>query len=326
MVGQGAALRIAVLEAEIAAQAAIIRAQAAELAHSAKIFERAARVARIGVWECDLPSETLRWTDGVYDMFELPRGSRPSRQLTLRCYSEASAAELQTLRSRAIAERSGFEFDAAITTTSGRQRWIRVTATVECENGEPVRIFGMKQDITEEKLLSDRTRYLAEFDIVTGLANRTRFQSCLSAGMDEEAGLGALLIIDLDGFKQVNDTFGHVLGDECLRAAGRAIASVCAGAILVARIGGDEFAVLLRAGHEDDIADRIAGDIVAALRSPIEHESRRFQIGASVGIAAVDRSGRAVTPTELFQQADSALYAAKSAGRGTFRRFRQTDV
>ena len=88
-----------------------------------------------------------------------------------------------------------------------------MTATVQSENGVAVRIFGMKQDITDEKIQSDHIRYSAEFDAMTGLANRHRFQACLRASEDGTGTrLGALLLVDLDGFKQINDTFGHALG------------------------------------------------------------------------------------------------------------------
>lgn len=315
------ASRIAALEAQIEVQAAIIRRQADETTPMARTFERAATIARIGVWECDLPSETLRWTQGVYDMFDLPRDTRPDRQTTLRLYSSESARQLDALRSQAIADRSSFMLDAEILTASGRQRWIRVTASVECERGEPVRLFGIKQDITDEKILSDRTRYLAEFDTMTGLANRRQFQSRLVLWADDGGRPGTLLIIDLDGFKQINDTFGHAAGDECLKTAADRIAAACGPAELVARIGGDEFAVLLGPDVDEEAGERLAAQIVAALAVPMDHCGRRYQIGGSVGIARMGDRSDDPTPMDLFQRADLALYAAKTGGRGTFRRF-----
>lgn len=319
--GRADAATIARLRAELDAQAIVIGQQAKALAHGRKVFERASAAARIGVWECDLPEQTLRWTDTVYDIFELPRGSDLDRDAILMCYAPQSLATLEAVRTRAIEERGGFHLDAEITTPKGSHRWVRLTATVECEGDVPVRIFGMKQDITEEKLLSDRTRYLAEVDVMTGLANRAVFQARLAdlvAGRGRLSSGGALLLVDLDGFKQVNDTLGHAHGDACLVEAARQIKRVCQGAELVARIGGDEFAVLVGAGCTGDAVEGLARRIVEAVGRPFLSGGRSVRIGACVGVAF-----RADTvPSELFTRADAALYAAKAAGRNTYRVFR----
>lgn len=314
---QGGAAIIARQQAQLDAQALLIEEQAAALAHSRKIFERASAAARLGVWEYNLACHTLVWTDVVYDIFELPRGSALDRNEILNCYPQSSRKTLEMLRSRAIEERSGFSLDAEITTMKGRLRWIRITATVECDDGAAVRIFGMKQDITEEKIISDQMRYLAEFDVMTGLCNRSRFQSRLSdlGGCDADLNpIGALLLVDLDGFKQVNDTYGHALGDECLKEVALRLRNACRGAELVARIGGDEFGILLGAHLDQRAIEELAGTIVEALSRPIDRRGHSLKLGASVGIARVG----AWTPSELFIHADAALYAAKAAGRNMF--------
>ena len=104
------------LEAQVAAQAEIIRQQEAMLAHSRKIFARASEAARIGVWECSLPDETLTWTDVVYDLFDLPRGASLDRSEIVKCYPPDSRAELIRRRSRAIETCGGFQLDAEIVT------------------------------------------------------------------------------------------------------------------------------------------------------------------------------------------------------------------
>ena len=301
----------------IARQRKLIEEQAADLAHSQKIFNRASEAARIGVWECALPDDTLQWTDVVYDLFDLPRGAPLHRPSIVECYTEESARELEERRSRAIAELSGFVMDAAIVTFKGNHRWLRITATVECEGGVPVRIFGMKQDITEEKSLLERTRYLAEYDVMTGLANRSLFQSALEAAAIPATGrpsLGALLIVDLDGFKQINDTFGHAVGDACLQLAAGRLQETCEGAALVARIGGDEFGVLITE-RERALTALLAQRIVDALSCPYKMAGRTLTLGASVGAALAQPAN----PLKLFNNADTALYAAKNAGRNTFR-------
>ncbi|ATU93193.1 sensor domain-containing diguanylate cyclase [Phyllobacterium zundukense] len=311
---------VARMRAELEAKESVIREQTAALAHSRKIFDRSSAAARIGVWECSLPDETLQWTDVVYDIFDLPRGSPLDRSQIVRYYSEDSVKELHMRRSKAIEERSGFSMDAEIITAKGIRRWMRLTATVECEEDVPVRIFGMKQDITEQKILLDRTRYMADFDLMTGLANRSQFQSKLSMLCESHAERnrsGALLLVDLDGFKKVNDTLGHAVGDECLKEIANRLKEVCRDAEVVARIGGDEFAVFLGSHFDRGATANFAREIVEALSKPIDHCGQSLKLGASVGVALVD----ACTPSELFKKADIALYAAKAAGRNTFQIF-----
>jgi diguanylate cyclase (GGDEF)-like protein len=317
----GDAATIARLRQELAAQALLIREQEASLAHSRKIFRRASEAARIGVWECTLADESLVWTDGVYDIFEIPRGAPLNRQQTLLCYPEESRRELVAIRSKAIEECSGFTLDTEIITMKGNRRWMRITATIECENGVAARIFGMKQDITEEKILADRTRYLAEFDVMTGLANRAQFQARLSAldeaSVDGSERIGALLLVDLDGFKQINDTFGHAFGDSCIKEAAARLAEVCSAVELVARIGGDEFAVLVGPEFGGTALEQLAHSIVEALGRAIETKNGAYHLGASVGVA---RKGDC-SSEQIFTRADTALYAAKASGRNTFRMF-----
>ena len=307
---------IASLRAQLDAQAALIAGQAASLAHSRKIFDRASAAARIGVWECNLADESLVWTDVVYDLFDQERGTPLDRAVTLKSYPEESLRALSEARSKAIEDRTGFVLETEIVTPKGNRRWIRITATVECVDGVAVRIFGMKQDITDEKIMADRNRYLAEFDVMTGLANRGRFQARLAElSMQGTKPFGALLLIDLDEFKSVNDSCGHAAGDECLREAAQRIGRVCTGAELVARIGGDEFAVMLGANLSFGEVSEAAAGIVAEMKRPVLFRGRSLQLGASVGVALVDDC----TPSQLFVMADTALYAAKNAGRSTFR-------
>ena len=296
-------------QAQLRLQAAVIRAQAAMLADSRAQLDRVSEAAQIGIWECSLPDERLRWTDGVYDLFDLPRDCDLDRGTILGLYERSSRAMLTALRSKAIAEGSGFTLDAQIVTPKGHRRWIRLTATVEREGGRPVRLFGMKQDITEGKLLFERNRRLAESDAMTGLANRSRFEQRMLAPF------GALLLVDLDGFKRVNDTHGHAVGDACLKVASERLARICGEADLTARIGGDEFAVILAAPTVRARLENLAGAIVDAMREPVRYRGLTLHLGASVGIALA----QGAQPAEVFAGADAALYAAKAAGRNTFR-------
>lgn len=294
-------------------QSAVIAAQRDAL-RGEDLADRAMRVAGLGLWECSLPDESLRWTSGVYDLFGIPVDTPLDRRSIVAQYTPASRRELTLQRDRALAERTGFRLDAEIRLPDGRHRWLRLTATVDQRDGVPVRLFGLKQDVTDEVLLLERTRRLAETDALTGLANRARFDERL------RAPVGTLLLIDLDGFKATNDTFGHQAGDACLREAGRRLARTCRRGTLVARLGGDEFAVVLDDRLRPSDAKALAQRIVEVLGRPVDHEGRRYRLGASVGVAlAADEPVPGAG--DLFARADTALYAAKAAGRRTFRLF-----
>jgi diguanylate cyclase (GGDEF)-like protein len=288
---------------------------AAPRTEEAALVDHATAKAGIGVWQCQLPDNRLIWSAGVYDLFGLPRGSVVRRDRTVEQYDYVSRLAMEEARARAIEGGQEFMLDAEIMRADGEQRWMRLTGNAQSVNGVVVSLFGTKQDITAERLLFDRMRYLAETDAMTGLANRARIQDRL----DHPAGISALLLVDLDGFKAVNDTFGHAIGDKCLRETANRLRSCCADAPLVGRLGGDEFAVILETEHSAQTAEDLARRIVACMQLPFQFGSARFELGASVGLAFhTDGPGET-----LFRQADQALYVAKADGRSTSRTYSQ---
>ena len=302
---------------ELVGQSAMAGRREAER-HRQCLLERASATARIGIWSCTLPDERLTWTNGVYDLFELPRSSLVDRGVTLNMYAPESAKQMQALRAEAIATCGDFNFDAQIITAKGNRRWMRITATVDGIDGKARRIFGMKQNITEEKHMAERMRFLAQTDVLTGLANRSLFNARLEDlhGQRNGVPVGALILIDLDDFKAINDTLGHVHGDTCLIKTGERLRQCAPPGALVARIGGDEFAILTDGRDHVDV-ERLSMTIIGAFEHPIQLGNQQHRVGASLGIAM-----RAAQDADtLYRDADAALYAAKSAGRGTWRLF-----
>ncbi|MBS9475639.1 diguanylate cyclase domain-containing protein [Ancylobacter radicis] len=291
----------------------------ADLVRYRKMYERSSSLARIGVWECDLVTGELTWTDGIYDIFGLPRGSPITRETALRLYSDESREQMERLRSRCVAEGGGFTLDIEVRTMTGQARWVRLSAEVETVDDRPARIFGTKQDITLERQLMDRLRVLAECDPLTGIANRGVFEARLAEAAAAGEGrnrLAALVIVDIDGFKQINDTFGHAAGDECLREVARRLRGVFGADALVARIGGDEFGVLAFGPREEAAIASLAACAVASLAVPFVWRHRPVSINGSMGVTLAGSPAHA--PSDLFAQADRALYAAKAAGRSTY--------
>lgn len=138
----------------------LLHEQAASIARYKKMYDRSSALARIGVWEYDLDTEALTWTDGVYDLFDLPRGSPIGRATALLYYDEESRQEMERLRAQTIRDGGSFSVDIHIHTAKGNERWLRLTGDVERVNGRSVRIFGTKQDITAEKSALEKVRSL----------------------------------------------------------------------------------------------------------------------------------------------------------------------
>lgn len=274
---------------------------------------RAASLAGAGAWRCELADQRLGWTPGIYALFGLETSRRVDRRVAVSLYEPESRATMERLRAEAIETGQPFTFDAQLIRTDGSRRWMRVWGEVERHHGRSVALNGWKQDITDERLAIERLRALAENDALTGLANRAAFHARL------ETGDGAVVVVfDLDGFKQINDRFGHAAGDECLRVLGERLRSALPDALIAARLGGDEFAALLPAGTGRlAIARRIAA-VARALAMPVPWDRQILRFGVSGGVAfAGDRT--AGEPHLWLAAADAALYEAKRMGRGRVR-------
>ncbi|OBZ92970.1 diguanylate cyclase [Pararhizobium polonicum] len=276
------------------------------------LFDKSFKAARVGIWECTLPDETLTWTDTVYELFELEPRSPLVREATVALYLPESRKKLTEVRNAAIKDGDGFTLDAQIVTGKGNLRWIRITAIVERIDGQPVRIFGMKQDITAEKTLFEQTRRLAETDPVTGLASRTKFEAAFDEAVAASSpGQKALLLLDLDRFKAVNDRLGHQAGDTCLKDAGRRIAEATPNATVIARLGGDEFAIILDCESVKSL-NEAARRVANKLEWWVGSFPNKLKVSASVGGAMILPG---VPAKDIFAEADRALYAAKAVGK-----------
>lgn len=186
-------------------------------------------------------------------------------------------------------------------------------------DGVPQGFFSFTYDITQLKQAEQALETLARNDSLTGLANRRYFDERLAAALArssrQQAPL-ALLTMDIDHFKDINDGLGHAAGDEVLREFGRRLASCVRAGDLVARIGGDEFAVLVEGVGSLDSATGFAAKLVERMRDPIEVEGQSRLVGTSIGIAF---SRGQADAKSLMLAADQALYAAKAAGRGNWK-------
>ncbi|GGK51063.1 sensor domain-containing protein [Salinarimonas ramus] len=292
-------------------------------AHVAKTrLELAAHSARLGPFEWNLDSGIF-WTGEAWwlnlGFEEVPKIdnldsiivlAHPADRADLVCAIEACQGDPARTLSAAF----------RMMIDGGEHRWVEIVARNTCDGGERVgRISGIMRDIHEERAAAEQALFAASHDLLTGLPNRAELKRRTASALEEDApgGSVAVMLLDLDRFKAVNDTFGHATGDEVLVEVGARLRACVRDRDLVARLGGDEFAVLVRSERElEKDCAAICERIIEAVCRPISIGERRIQIGTSVGIAISGVYGHA--PDPLLRNADAALYKAKASGKGQF--------
>jgi diguanylate cyclase (GGDEF)-like protein/PAS domain S-box-containing protein len=305
---------IDVTVARIRTQLSRRRAEAA-LKESQQRYELAARGTNDGLWDWDLRSGRLylseRWKEMLgYGPAEL---SESPEEWLGRIHPDEQAEVRQALEAHWRGETAEFEVEHRLVHADGTWRWMLCRGlAVRDARGEPLRMAGSLTDITESKCT----------DPLTGLPNRlsfvVRLERCLERYRRDPAKVFAVLFIDLDRFKLINDSLGHLAGDDLLRqVAERLLHSVRQAT--VARLGGDEFAILLEEIRQPEDAAAVAQRIVDRLSGPYQLEGREIYSTASVGVAVAESA--AATVADILRDADTALYRAKSRGRRRFEIF-----
>jgi diguanylate cyclase (GGDEF)-like protein/PAS domain S-box-containing protein len=234
-------------------------------------------------------------------------------------------------RGRVIADREvrktgqPFDHEYRITWPDGSVRWIWDRGyPVQDLTGQVTRYAGVAQDITERKQAEERIDYLAQYDPVTGLPNRRLFNDRLTLAMARDKRIGAmtaLLLLDLDRFKTINETLGHSTGDKVLQAVTARLRDRLREVDTVARLGGDEFAVILESVTERAQASRVAEKVIEAMAEPFTLEGEELFITASIGVAVHPADADSIE--KLIENAELAMYRAKADGRNAVNVFQQ---
>jgi diguanylate cyclase (GGDEF)-like protein len=304
------------------------------LKESEQKLAAAQRIACLGSWEFDFGTGAFFCSNEVYRIFAVDLDD--DRDLLETLASRVHAGDqplLQHCLSGAFYQARPFTTDFRLLLPDGTQSFVQIEGrAVRDKRVGVVRLEGTLQDITARKQAEEEARYLAHHDSLTGLANRRLLRSLLDRSIVAARSRGlnlALLCLDVDNFKQINDSLGHPVGDLVLRELGQRLAhsvrefdhvarpSPNESDAPVARLGGDEFTVLLTKIQKPEDAARVARRMLGQVERPIEVEGHELRVGASIGIGLFPQD--AENPDELLRDADSALYHAKQAGKGCYR-------
>lgn len=214
-------------------------------------------------------------------------------------------------------------YEAQLTRRDGERIWVSTNAQFyKNKVGEVAGVEGTTRDITETVQARDVLQHMAMHDVLTGLGNRRSFENRLQEALPRARRAktgGAILYLDLDGFKIVNDTHGHDLGDTVLRMVGKRLRAVARETDYVARIGGDEFCLIVEGAADTAAVERVAEKLITTLSEPYAVNGLNLTLGASVGIAPFDGSEEEDAVHALVTRADQAMYQAKNSGGNAFR-------
>ncbi len=281
------------------------------------------RATNAGTWEWNIQTGDIRlnnrWAEIAGYTLEELMPCNVDRWINL-CHPEDVETINGLLDRHFDHETDQFDCEYRLKHKNGNWVWVLDRGKVFewSDDGKPLRLSGTHSDITLSKEIEQRIRHMALSDPLTGLGNRRQFEDQLSNALSKCRAGGrhvVLLLLDLDDFKMVNDTYGHPVGDALLADVADRIKKQFRESDFIARLGGDEFAVLLTQVEDINVAEKAALRVINAVARTSHIEEYDIKIGVSIGIGV---GSEAVLPKTLYRRADRALYQAKEAGRNTF--------
>ncbi|MEM9670330.1 MAG: sensor domain-containing diguanylate cyclase [Pseudomonadota bacterium] len=232
---------------------------------------------------------------------------------------DLEAGEMSRMLTALEAGNAYSDIHSRFKSTDGAEYIISLSGTPRYNKaGKIIGYFGLGTDVTTRVAAQDELKFLAEHDALTGLANRRAFETRMEQLLEaEDRKSFAIFAMDLDGFKPVNDQYGHDVGDEILRAVASRIGSATRGSDWAARLGGDEFVVVGGSVNSLEGAAVIAERLVRVIREPFSVGGQTILIGASIGVTLAGEGNQPIE--DLMKQADEALYEAKASGKSCYR-------
>jgi diguanylate cyclase (GGDEF)-like protein/PAS domain S-box-containing protein len=308
-----------------------------QLSRSEQRLSRAQRTARLGNWELDLRSGSFVCSEEVTDLYGVGSEHRAvNMRLLLTAVHPEDRQLVRHALDRALGEGAGFSLDHRIIAPGGDERHVHLQAELVFDaSGEPLELSGTAQDVTERKRAEAEVRFLAYHDSLTGLGNRRLFRERLShllAQARRDQSLVAVIFLDLDHFKRINDTLTHTMGDTLLRRVADRLRNCVRESDFVSRslpdeskptvsrFAGDEFMISLSRIGSAQEAGHVAGRILEVVAQPFDLDGQEVVLTASAGITLAPADGEEVDT--LLRNADAAMSYAKTRGRSNFQFYR----
>lgn len=301
------------------AQVTSIFSDVTALKRDSALFDRAQSLAHIGGWEWDTGRDRIYLTEEAIRILG-PVQAPTDIEAMLACLRESDRHRFRSAMEQVIGTGGGFDLELQGCRGDGHPFWIRVIGEAEATDPASARITGTLQDISLDKSAEETLRIQARTDPLTGLMNRDAVLNELGARLiDPAQAQVALLYIDLDRFKTVNDVLGHSAGDELLMQAATRILDAVGSEGLVARFGGDEFLVVCDTSGDAEQPEKLADAVLGAFAESFRFDKDEFAITASIGIARAPADG--LRPQQLIQHADIAMYDSKHRSRNAWQAF-----
>lgn len=281
-------------------------------------LSRVEALAKFGTWEWDLETDSVEWSEELLGMFGYPTGAHLDYHDCRALVHPEDVGLVESVLIEALQTTGPFTSTHRMYLADRvTQRWFECYGEVITdESGHPIRVLGTAHDITEQRRIQEELEYLAEHDPLTSLPNRRSIAAHLRERLDCYAPSGALLLVDIDHFRDINDLRGHMVGDTVLRSLPPLLAKWSDPRALLGRLSGDEFAIVLPDGDAASTLAAAESLCDAVARHPFVAEGAALRITVSIGAAPL---APARDSEVLLANADLALHEAKRAGRSRAR-------
>ena len=304
----------------------IVEVRTASLQEATNLLKEAQRIGQMGHWEWDIPGGTLRWSEEVYRLFGQSQDRlTPSYDAFLQAVHPDDRDKVVTAVEQALIQGS-YQISHRVLWPDGSIRLMQEMGRVTYgEDGRPLRMLGTVQDVTEAQRLQQQLWEMAHHDALTGLPNRNLLFDHLKQAIAlarRQDGVLAVALLDLDRFKEANDSLGHAAGDRLLVEVANRLRDAVRQSDIVARFAGDEFVALFPAVGTSEQVGAILDKVLASLEAPCQLNGTEWHISASIGVAFYPRDGQ--DAEALLQAADEAMYTVKQAGRNGYRIYSAT--